>query len=52
MRLGFVDKKSNEFGCELGLNQGVHEGSVWLGSKAGGQHRVSYIGGLLTDDQI
>lgn len=51
--LSFIDLKSNEYSSQLILNQGIHEHSIYLtSSRVNNQHRISYIGGLLTDYQI
>jgi hypothetical protein len=49
----FLDLKSNEYSCELTLNQGINEFTTYLTSpRNSNQHKITYIAGLLTDSQI
>lgn len=53
LTLAFVDLKSTEFACELILNQGIQEHTVSLISPRNSTvHKITYLGGLLTDSQI
>lgn len=53
LTLVFLDLKSVEYTCELVLNQGIQEHTAYLTSQKNSTlHKISYIGGLLTDSQI
>jgi hypothetical protein len=53
VNLIFLDLKSNEYSCQLEFNQGINEFTTTLTSpRSSVAYKVSYIAGLLTDNQL